>query len=281
MSQLLDRWMSDVLRHQVAPIAFDNYRSVADLHIRPVLGRKRLTKLVPADVDALMSAKLDVGYSVSTVRRIRAVLVQALNQAERWDIIGRNVAAFTRGPRGTRKEGRTLTLEQARQLLDSLHGHRLEALYVTMLGLGLRRGEALGLSWSDVDLKRGVLVIMRALKREGGAIVLGDLKTAKSRRSLNVPKPVLESLNAHRVRQDHDRSAVGAHGRSPDWSSRRRSARPSSLATSIEISSASANGQASAAGTPTNSGTPPLRSCWRRECQSRWSRTFSGIRQSG
>jgi integrase len=201
--------MNDVLRHQVAPIAFENYKSVADLHIRPTLGKRQITKLVPADVDALMSAKLDAGYSVSTVRRIRAILVQSLNQAERWGLVVRNVAAVTRGPRAKRTEGRTLTPSQARQLLASLSGHRLETLYVTMLGLGLRRGEALGLAWADVSLDRGVLVIRHALKREGGTLVLGEVKTAKSRRSLNIPRPVVESLKAHRARQAQDRLAVG------------------------------------------------------------------------
>jgi integrase len=209
VGQVLDRWMNDVLRHQVAPIAFENYKSVADLHIRPTLGKRQVTKLVPADVDALMSAKLDAGYSVSTVRRIRAILVQALNQAERWGLVVRNVAAVTRGPRAKRTEGRTLTPSQARQLLASLSGHRLETLYVTMLGLGLRRGEALGLAWADVSLDRGVLVIRHALKREGGTLVLGEVKTAKSRRSLNIPRPVVESLKAHRARQAQDRLAVG------------------------------------------------------------------------
>ena len=96
-------------------------------------------------------------------------MVKALNQAERWGLIGRNVATVTRGPRSVRKEGRTLTPKQARQLLDSLKGHRLETLYVTMLGLGLRRGESLGLSWTDVSLEREILVIKRSLKREEGA----------------------------------------------------------------------------------------------------------------
>ena len=62
-----------------------------------------------------------------------------------------------------------LTPKQARQLLDSLKGHQLETLYVTMLGLGLRRGESLGLSWTDVSLEREILVIKRSLKREEGA----------------------------------------------------------------------------------------------------------------
>ncbi len=80
--------------HQVAPTAFENYRTIAERHIRPALGRKRVAKLTPADVDALISSKLDAGLSVSTVRRIRAVLCQALAEAERWGLVARNVAAI-------------------------------------------------------------------------------------------------------------------------------------------------------------------------------------------
>jgi integrase len=212
VAQLLDRWFEDVLRHQVARVAHDNYRAVAERHIRPELGRHRVSKLTPAHVDKLMSAKLDAGYSVSTVRRIRAVLSQALDQGVRWGLVPRNVAALTRGPRATRREGRTLTPDQARALLGGLAGHRLQALYVTMLALGLRRGEALGLRWEDVDLDRGVLAVRRSLKREGGKVVAGEVKTAKSRRSLNLPAPLVDVLRAHRGRQAVERLALG-----PAW----------------------------------------------------------------
>jgi integrase len=212
VSQLLERWHRDVLRHQVAPIAAENYKSVADHHLVPALGRKHVTKLMPADVDALLSAKLDSGLSVSTVRRIRAVLSQALDQGVRWGVVNRNVAALTRGPRMRRQEGRTLTPEQARHLLQALAGHRNEVLYVLMLSTGLRRGEALGLRWTDVDLDAGVLLVQRQLKREGGKLVTADTKTARSRRSVDLPAPTVAALKAHRARQAEERLALG-----PGW----------------------------------------------------------------
>ena len=64
--------------------------------------------------------KLDSGLSVSTVRRIRSVLAQALTQAIRWGMVSRNVASLTRGPRQVRKEGRTLTPSQAKGFLAKL-----------------------------------------------------------------------------------------------------------------------------------------------------------------
>jgi integrase len=219
VDDLLDRWFKDVMSHQVAPNALQNYETIAKHHIRPVLGRRPLAKLSVAEIDALLSLKRTGDpkagvqpLSVSTVRRVRAVLAQALAQAQRWDMVPRNVATLSTAPKQTRSEGRTLSPEQARTLLDALRGHRLEALYVTMLGSGLRRGEALGLLWSDVDLKGETLTVNHQLKRERGVLVLGDVKTQKSRRAVNLPKTVVEALKVHRNRQKEERLHCG-----PAW----------------------------------------------------------------
>ena len=209
VARLLDRWYADVLRHQVARSAADNYRSIADNHIRPALGRKKVAKLTPADVDRLISQKIDEGLAVSTVKRIRSILAQVLDQAIRWGCVNRNVAQLTRGPKEQRREGRTLTPTQAREFLDSLQGHRNEALYALMLSTGIRRGEVLGLRWSDIDLDTGVMKVSRQLKREGGRLVVSDTKTARSRRALYLPAPMVASLRAHRARQAAEQLAPG------------------------------------------------------------------------
>jgi integrase len=209
VSQLLSRWHTDVLRHQVAPSAADNYKAIADNHIVPTLGKKKVVNLSSADIDRLLSQKLDSGLSVSTVRRIRSVFSQALDQGMRWGTVTRNVATLTRPPKSTRVEGRTLTPEQARQLLKALQGHRNQALYTLMLSTGLRRGEALGLRWSDFDEREAVVSVRRQLKREGGVLTTSDTKTARSRRSINLPNPMVAELRAHRARQAAERLALG------------------------------------------------------------------------
>ena len=152
MSQLLDRWLSDVMRHRVKARVYENYETIARVHIVPALGSKAVSKLTRADIDHLLSEKLDAGYSPSTVKRIRGVLSMALDQGVRWDLILRNVATLSLAPKLNREEKRTLSPQQAKQLIVSLDGHRWEALYLVMLHLGLRRGEALGLKWEDIDL---------------------------------------------------------------------------------------------------------------------------------
>jgi len=210
VGQLLERWYEDILRHQVAPSAAENYHSISTNHILPTLGRKKLADLMPADVDRLLSKKLDSGLSTSTVRRIRSVLAQAIDQGIRWGIINRNVASLARPPRVVRSEGRTLTPEQARRFLHVLEGHRHEALYSLMLSTGLRRGEVLGLMWKDFDAKSSVLKIHRQLKREGGSLITADTKTARSRRSVNLPGRMVTLLASQKQILAEDKAYYGS-----------------------------------------------------------------------
>jgi integrase len=210
VSQLLKQWHDNVLRHQVAPSAAENYKTIADHHIVPTLGRKWVSRLATTDINRLISTKMDAGLSVSTVRRIRSVLVQALDEAVRWGIVGRNVGKATKGPKDTtRRAGRTLTPDQAKALLEAAKTHRLGALYVVMLSLGLRRGEALGLRWDDIDFEEGILTVRQAMRYEAGRVFAGEVKTPKSRRSVNVPDELLRVLKAHRAAQADERLKAG------------------------------------------------------------------------
>jgi integrase len=210
IEQLLDRWEKDILRHRVAPTTYDNYKSLADSHIVPSLGRKRVAKLTPAEVDGLISEKLDSGLSSSTVSRIRNVLSQAIDQAVRWGIVGRNIVTLSRLPKGVRTTSRALTPEQAKRFLKAIRGDRLEGLWVTMLYLGLRPGEVRGLAWDAVDLKGGVLVVKQAAIGSGKNTSIGLVKTATSRRSVNLPAPVIAALRHQKKRQAEERLAAGS-----------------------------------------------------------------------
>lgn len=99
VEQLIERWYDEVLQHPVAISAADNYRTVAARHMYPTLGRKRVANLTVVDVDRLISVKVDAGYSTSTVRRVRSILAQALDQAIRWGSVNRNVATLSRPPK--------------------------------------------------------------------------------------------------------------------------------------------------------------------------------------
>ena len=78
-----------------------------------------------------------------------------------------------------------------------------------MLLLGLRPGEVMGLAWESIDLDARRLTVARALRKEPGRLYLGPPKTKKSRRTLDLPGPVVDALVAHGARQSIERSKAG------------------------------------------------------------------------
>ena len=91
----------------------------------------------------------------------------SLEQAVRFHLIPFNPTAIVDPPKIKQEEITPLDAEQARRLLDAAKGERIEALYVQSLSVGLRRGEALGLRWSDIDLDAKTLRVSRQLQRMG------------------------------------------------------------------------------------------------------------------
>jgi integrase len=78
-------------------------------------------------------------------------------------------------------------------------------LFMLMLVTGMRRGEALGLRWEDVDLKKGVISIRQQLQRIDGELKATEVKTDKSRRSINLSKSMVQELKAHKAVQAKER----------------------------------------------------------------------------
>jgi integrase len=196
----LERWLKAV-DGSVRPRTFEHYDQIAHNHLIPAIGSRPLAKLMPSDVEAMLRQKLAAGLSPRTCLHLRAVLRVALRAAERDGIVNRNVAALARPVPVPQRELQVLTPDEARTLLERVRGDRLEALYVTAMGLGLRQGEALGLRWRDVDLEAGILRVAVQLQRIGGQNVVSEPKSQKSRRTLLLPEPVLEALRQHRAQQ--------------------------------------------------------------------------------
>ncbi|HLH70450.1 MAG TPA: site-specific integrase, partial [Candidatus Dormibacteraeota bacterium] len=209
--EFLERWLRDTVRPNVQPWTYRGYEVHVRVHIVPELGRLRLTALTPQHVQRWMNGRLEAGLSPKSVRYMRGTLRAALNQAVRWGMVGRNAAALVDPPRSrTVYEAQPMTVEEARRFLVAIRGHRLEALYVVALALGLRQAEILGLTWGDVDLEAGMLQVRRTLQRVEGRYRLLDVKTRLSRRELAMPRMVVERLQVHRARQEQERAAAGA-----------------------------------------------------------------------
>jgi integrase len=170
-----------------------------------------LDKLTPTLIRRFLTGKLDGGLSATTVRSLHGLIRNALGDAEREELITRNVAKAVRPPALPTIERRALSLEEGRRLIEQIEGDRLEALWVTAIILGLRRGELLGLKWDDLDSDAKLLRVRRTLQRVDGSLEFVPPKTTRSRRAVHVPDVVLDRLRTHRAAQAAERLAAGTH----------------------------------------------------------------------
>ena len=211
VGEYLDRWLSDAVRGTVRESTFSRDKYLVDNHVKPALGRLKLKNLNALHLQGLYRERLDSGLSGSTVQKMHHALHKSLSQAVRWDLIPRNPADAVKAPAPSTKEMHPLSALEARQLLETARGDRLEALYVLAVYTGMRRGELLGLKWEDVDLEGYSVRVRRTLTRieNGRRLALGEPKTKKSRRTVRLTPAAIEALKRHRARQAEEKLKNG------------------------------------------------------------------------
>jgi integrase len=208
VGQFLNTWLDNSARTAVRPKTYHGYQQIVRLHLAPGLGRIKLGRLTPQDVQAFVNAKA-IAISPSMAHRCHAVLRLALAQAERWGSVPRNVAKLVTVPRVARAKVNPFTIEEAQRFIASAHGDRFEALFVTTLACGLRQGEALALRWGDVDLAKAEIRVKATLQRVDGDWLFAEPKSKESRRLIPVPQVAVRALREHRTRQLQERLQAG------------------------------------------------------------------------
>jgi integrase len=204
LGEYLDYWLYEVARNELRPSTFAAYETLTVHYVRPQLATKRLNKLGVHDVRAFITTiKKQNGrkgrkLSQRTVQFIHAILRAALQHAVREELIGRNVAKLVSVPSRTDHEITPMEPRDVKRFLGHVQDHWLCALWLIYLATGLRRGEALGLAWSDVNLATGEFRVRRTVQRINGTIVFGEPKTSRSRRTLHLPAVCIEALKRHR-----------------------------------------------------------------------------------
>lgn len=204
VGEFLSSWLDTVAKPRLKPRTFADYSLVVEKHLAPALGRHKLRELAPQHVQAFIASKTET-LSPRRVVILRAVLRTALNHAMRCEYVSRNVATLVTLPRAARYRANVLDQAAARKFVKAARKHRIGALFTVALAAGLRLGEALGLSWDDVDLRRGTLHVRRTLQRVDGELVFGEPKSERSVRTVQLPGVAVQVLKRHRRNQNRER----------------------------------------------------------------------------
>lgn len=239
LEQFLAYWLKEVVvEPDFAPLTIATYETFVRLYILPELGKKRLDKLTVRDVRTWLNKlrKLcqccaqgkDAGRATAkqrccaisqcceqtasegTVQDALKVLRSALTTAVSEELVSKNVATALRlpKPKAAKRKAKAWSVAEAKQFLEAARAadDPLYAAYVLILVLGLRKGEALGLTWEFVDLDSGELFVGEQLQRVRRQLLRRPPKTDTSEAGLPLPDICLAALKLRKDQQERDKA---------------------------------------------------------------------------
>ncbi len=206
------------LKHEkanVSPKTHQRYEELLLKNVAPVIGSITLNKLTAARIDGAWGHLLENGrrdgkggLSPRTVHHCRRVMLTAMDQAVKWDLLKRNPVALTRPPKVEKQQMEAFDASQTALMLDDFRENRvfIPALLASMCGL--RRGEILALRWKDIDLASATIAVRQSAEQVGTVVRYKETKSGKSR-VVALSSSVIEELKRHRLAQAEEQLKVG------------------------------------------------------------------------
>lgn len=205
------------------PSTTATYEQLIRNYVTPTLGPAKLQVIDGGMLNRLYNELLDNGRRASgrrtnvgpglapkTVRNLHGLLTRAFKDAVRWGRLSRNPCDAADPPRGRSPEMKAWTTDELRRFVRSVEVHRWSGVWVLMATTGMRRGETLGLRWSDVDLDAGTVSIRSTRIRFGKTTANSTPKTARGTRTIAIGPAVVSQLRTWRRTQTAERLVMGA-----------------------------------------------------------------------
>lgn len=199
----LERWLADKSRGLSARTS-ELYEEQILRYVNPRIGKIKISELRPGQAQQVIGHIADT-VGVPTANKVRRLLLQAFRKAVQWRYIQENPFDAVDALKEERVKWALWSSEQVQTFMEHIQGDRLYPAFYLLLVTGLRRGELLGLRWSD--LEGGQLHIQRSYTLLSGRPHWSEPKTENGRRTVTLPADALEVLEQHRDQQHHDGSA--------------------------------------------------------------------------
>lgn len=215
VGEWLDIWSKEYLSN-VKPRTAESYAIIVKNHLKPGLGAARLDTLNPHTVQTFYNGLSESTgskktLSAKTIKNIHGVLHKALQQAVKNKYITFNPAEACELPRVEKPEIKPLDDSQISSFLKAIKGHPYEYLFTIDLFTGMRKGEILGLQWSNVNLTKGTILINTQLQKIVGAKGEYHLVTTKNGkgRQITIPPSIVSILRKVKKKQLENRLRYG------------------------------------------------------------------------
>jgi len=217
LAEYLRQWMHDYVEPNLAPKTIDGYKVNIEGHIIPSIGNIPLQKLQPIHIQQFYRSKLENGrlddkggLSAKSVLYIHRVLRKALSNALKMQLIPRNVADAVELPKAKTYYAKFLNEKELKKLLNTLKNTDIYIPVLLASCLGLRRGEALGLQWKDIDFENKTISVIRSLLPSIGTPIFHEAKTKTSERTIVISDSIIFELEKHKNKQYRYRKLLGS-----------------------------------------------------------------------
>lgn len=218
-ADLLDDFLS-TKKMEVTESTFVKYEQLVRVHIKPNLGNIPAQKLTTQHLNACYAKLLEVGkqtnhkggqgLAAKSVRHIHVLVNATLEQAVKHDLLVKNVAQNAIVPKSANKKMTIFTVSELNTFLEGIQGTEFETLFNFYARTGCRRGEALGLTWRNVDWINSTVTIEQSLDRIHGKAYISQPKTKNSFRTFEIDRELLKALDQIAIQQQKSKMQLGS-----------------------------------------------------------------------
>ena len=213
----------------LSPQVLKNYTSALNRYVIPTLGHLRLKDIKPLHIQQFINQLQELDnqrtksgkLSPSTIHRYYTALQSVMHSAYRLGIIPFNPADSDRITLPKQEEQTTeiFTEQEIKQIMQRLESEPLQFKVLIHLALntGCRRGELVGLKWSDVDFNTGVITVQRSNYKLTGEPIKSKVPKTGHTRRVTIPPHCVKLLRTYRAEQAQYRFSIGDKWQGDNW----------------------------------------------------------------
>lgn len=214
VESFMRKYLETVLKNEVEGNTYEQKVAQMENHIIPALGRIKIQKLTPMQVQGFINELPNNGLGAGTIQNIMRLMNQTLNKAVEWGYVTKNVATLTSKPSYKPEKHEVWNKEQFTQFLKSTHNTRFYPFYLIALTGGMRPGEITALSRDKLDFKQNTITVdcTVALTKEKGIHIKPSPKNDSSRRVITMPATTMSFLKRYVLKLPSNEFNLIIHG---------------------------------------------------------------------
>jgi integrase len=211
LSEWLNYWLKNIVVPKVESTTLYGYLHIINNHINPNLGHLDMQSIRPIIIQKYYTKLLqETKLSPNTVIKHHHLLTTAFKAAVKQEVLIKSPMDGVEPPRKINKEASVYNIEQLQELLKKVEGdERLETMVKICAYLGLRRGEACGLKWDDIDFESRTLTVRETRTMAGSDVIIKEPKTSSSIRKLHISDGLYDALQKELNRQQKNKNFFG------------------------------------------------------------------------